>query len=232
MSTLAENTTKLSIIIVNYETPTYAHDLLATLGNDNDVEIILIDNSKENKLEDTINREFPYVQYHFTGKNLGFSGGINFGLLEARGEWIFILNADTKVSIEDIKKLLLIAEKNNTLVAVPKLTGKDGVVQNNIGNLPTIGRNPINWLTNKPVFFDCNTIQEEKQVTLVSGVAMLFHKNVIDEIGYFDDQNYFIDFVDFDFSRKLAANKIPILYIPQVTVVHYTNIPFQPNGIN
>jgi GT2 family glycosyltransferase len=227
MTTLAEGTTHLSIIIVNYETSTYAHDLLATLGQDKNTEVIFIDNSRENTIENIINKEFPYVQYHFTGKNLGFSGGINFGLLEARGEWIFILNADTKVSIEDIKKLLMITKKNNAMVAVPKLTGKNGRVQNNVGNLPSFGKNPIDWLTNKPTFFDCKTIHKEQEVTLVSGVAMLFHKNVIDEIGYFDDQNYFIDFVDFDFSRKLAENKIPIVYIPQVTVVHYTDIPFK-----
>ncbi|HLL61052.1 MAG TPA: glycosyltransferase family 2 protein [Candidatus Nitrosocosmicus sp.] len=228
MSTEKTSEPSISIIIVHYETPHYALKLLETLGTGTNIEILLVDNSRTNELQDQIIDTFPSIRYLYTGKNLGFSGGINYGLLEARGEWNFVLNSDTKASIQDIKKLIMITKSKNYLVAAPKLLAQDSSVQNNVGFLPTFTKDPINWLRNKPRFLDCKNIFEEKEVSLLSGTAMLFHKSVIEEIGYFDDENYFIDFVDFDFSRRLMEHKISILYVPQVQIIHYTDIPFKP----
>src|SRR5437763_1590792 len=42
--------------------------------------------------------EFPNTRFLLSKKNLGFAGGNNWGLQQARGEFIFIVNNDTDLT--------------------------------------------------------------------------------------------------------------------------------------
>src|SRR5882724_12013114 len=60
------------------------------------IEIIVVDNnSPKEKPSEEVKRNYPHIRFIQNSKNLGFAGGNNTGLREARGDYIFLLNNDT-----------------------------------------------------------------------------------------------------------------------------------------
>ncbi len=211
--------TQLSIIIINYQTDDLVLNLLQGLGVDADVEIILVDQSPINTLETKLPKRNDQ-RYFFVGKNLGFSGGNNYGVAQSRGEWILLLNSDTLVSSSSIRKLISITKENDCLVSAPKLAGSDARVQNNVGFFDSFRRSPINFLFARPRFIDCSAIKKIIEVDLLTGAAMLIHRSVFDKIGLLDEKNFFMYFEDIDFSMRLHNSGIKVLYVPDVEINH------------
>ena len=218
MST-TNNSPKLSIVIVNYQTDGLVLDLLRGIKSNGLIEIILVDNSPKNTLEKKLPRRED-LHYLFTGENLGFSGGNNLGISKARGEWLFLLNSDTVTNNSDILRLLKTTINEKYLVSCPKLIRPNGTVQNNIGYFDKFFTNPTNKIFARPRLINCTNISENTPVDLLTGTAMLIHKSVFEKIGYLDDKNFFMYFEDIDFSYRLYKTRIKALYCPGVKIIH------------
>lgn len=210
---------QLSIIILNYKTDDLILNLLSHLEKKSGVEIIIVDNSPDNILSKKIVNRSD-IRYFFIGKNLGFSGGNNFGIKRAAGDWILLLNSDTIVSTSDLLRLLLITQASHRLVAAPKLLTKSKNIQNNVGYFDGLFENPINYLFVRPRFVDCSKITSEVDVDLLTGAAMLIHRSVFNKVGLLDEERFFMYFEDIDFSLRLHKAGIKVLYVPSVQVVH------------
>ena len=52
------------------------------------------------------NADYPNTRLLVSKKNLGFSGGNNWGIRQARGEFIFIVNNDTDLTPDIIQRLM------------------------------------------------------------------------------------------------------------------------------
>ena len=220
MADRKEKNINLSIITINYQTDNLVIDLLKKLTPKVGVEIIIVDNSPS----DTLRAGLPNrndLKYFFVGKNLGFSGGNNFGLARARGEWLLLLNSDTLVSTEDVLALLSETKKSKNLVSAPKLIQPDGKTQDNVGYFDSFFVHPLNYLFVRPRFLNCSSVNQPIQVDLLTGAAMLIHSSVFTRIGYLDDQNFFMYFEDLDFSYRLNRAGIEVLYYPKVKIVHF-----------
>ncbi|EKD52977.1 MAG: hypothetical protein ACD_61C00186G0014 [uncultured bacterium] len=210
----------LSIIIINYCTDDLILNLLRQLKTHAGVEIILVDNSPI----ETLSKRLPKrndVHYYFTGKNLGFSGGNNYGLSRASGEWLFLLNSDTLVNTEDVLALLSETKKSKYLVSAPKLIQPDGKTQNNVGYFDSLFRNPINFLFARPRFLKCSEVRKTTEVELLTGAAMMIHDSVLQRVGLLDEKNFFMYFEDLDFSYRLKKAGIKVLYNPNMKITHF-----------
>lgn len=221
MADREKKTPEVSIVILNYQTGQLVLDLVKSLGKNPEIEIIVVDNSPEETLGKDLAKVNIETRYFFKGKNLGFSGGNNYGIKQALGEWILLLNSDTLTTSKDVLSLLEITKKNNFLVGAPKLVGREGKVQNNVGYFDGLLKDPINWLFARPRFIECGELNKEKEVNLLTGAAMLIHKSVFEKMGVLDDKNYFMYFEDIDFSYRLYQKGIKVLYVPQVKIVHF-----------
>lgn len=214
---------EVSVIIINYNTDQYILDLLFRIySNDTRIEIIVVDNSDKNTLQEKLVK-FPNVKYIFNNSNLGFAKANNVGVKQARGEWLYLLNSDTLTSGNDILKLKNITEKNNCLASCPRLIHRDSSIQNSIGYFDSFVKNPINCLFLRPRFVDGENINKNTSVDFCIFAAVLIHRSVINEIGLLDERFYFY-FEDIDYSYQLFKNKIPILYVADVTITHFGGI--------
>ena len=211
--------TSLSIISVNFKTDKLVLDLLGELEPYKGVEIIIVDNSPVNTLEEILPKRKD-LSYFFTGKNLGFSGGNNFGIKRAKGEWLLLLNSDALVSTSELLKLLEVTRKENYLVSAPRLIQPDGKIQNNIGCFDSFGKNPVSHIFARPRFLNCSKIKENTKCDLLTGAAMLIHRSLLDKVGLLDDKNYFMYFEDIDFSYRLYRAGVKVLYVPGIKVIH------------
>ena len=93
---------EVSIIILTYNSAPFIESLLNSLEKfSKDTEIIVVDNSSS---DDTLKiaGKFDFVKTIDSGKNLGFSKGINLGSKNSKGEYLLFLNPDTHFEKGDI----------------------------------------------------------------------------------------------------------------------------------
>lgn len=220
MAEIQKNLYLVSVIIVNYQTPRLIDELLLSLGQDQAIEIILIDNSPVDELSATINNQYPYVQYIFNNANVGFAAAVNEGIKMSQGEWVFILNSDANTTCQEILRLVEIATHNKARVAAPKLIGEDGMGQPTVGMFDGFFRSPVNAVLGRPRMLDSNKIMKQTWVDIATGGAMLVHKSVFKDVGLLDESNFFMYFEDIDFSYRLKRKQISILFVPEVSMLH------------
>ena len=88
----------VSVIIINYNTFQMTCDCIQSViqfTKGVSVEIILVDNASSERNPNDFIIKFPFIKLVTSDKNLGFAGGNNLGLREAKGDLILLLNSDT-----------------------------------------------------------------------------------------------------------------------------------------
>ena len=93
---------KVSVIVLNFNQYKLTIDCIESLLKQSfeDFEIILIDNFSKDESYKKFMDKFennPQIKIFQTNKNLGYTGGNNFGVTKSNGNYIAILNNDTEV---------------------------------------------------------------------------------------------------------------------------------------
>jgi GT2 family glycosyltransferase len=91
---------QLSIVIVNYKTPSLVIDCLATIERETsgiDYEVIVVDNDSGDCSGDLVLKAFPSVRWIDMGYNAGFARANNAGIRLSNGGIVLLLNPDTLI---------------------------------------------------------------------------------------------------------------------------------------
>ena len=99
---------KLSVILVNQNSRNELRLALTSLGkatHDISSEIIVVDNASTDASVQMLNTEFPEVELILNDKEEGLSAANNQALLQAKGEYVLLLNPKTIVGAEFFEKL-------------------------------------------------------------------------------------------------------------------------------
>ena len=89
-----KNLSELTVIILTYLTPKKVlFDCIKSI--DKNVNILIIENSKNFQYQKLIDKEFLNVKIICTGKNLGYGAGNNIGIKNSLTKYVLILNPDT-----------------------------------------------------------------------------------------------------------------------------------------
>lgn len=193
------------------------------------LEIILADNNSTDGSADFIQEKFPSAKVLRFNKNLGFPEGNNRAIKQAKGNYIFLLNPDTKIESECINKLVEIMEGDKSMgICMPKMLmfnepsviNSAGIIANEILQ----GRDKGAWE------LDCGQYDKEKQILGACGAAMFIRKSLFEKIGYFD-RFYFTYYEDFDFSIRTWWNGYKVNFVPQAVVYHKYR-PFRKDILN
>ena len=169
---------------------------------DHDFEIMVIDNASEEA--DFGNLETYYTTNQFWWRaalhicrqreNMGFSGGNNVGIRQALkngADWVVLLNNDTWVEKDFMKRLKAVLSVKNGVVGVPLVEGNG-----------TAYCGKIRWLKSTLIHINdlrCRYV-DKCQIYAIGG-AVAIHKNVLEKIGLLDEK-YFLYFEDADFSIR------------------------------
>jgi GT2 family glycosyltransferase len=89
---------KVSIIVVNWNGERLLHSCLSALYRQThtDREIILVDNGSSDNSVSLVREHFPETRLVELVENRGFGGGKSAGLACAKGEFIALINNDTR----------------------------------------------------------------------------------------------------------------------------------------
>ncbi|MGH9120978.1 MAG: glycosyltransferase family 2 protein, partial [Acidimicrobiales bacterium] len=83
---------RTSVVVLSYRPGNWLEACLASVVDQAD-EVIVVDNGSEGSAASAIAKEAGAVVVR-SGSNLGFAGGVNLGLAQARGEIVALLNDD------------------------------------------------------------------------------------------------------------------------------------------
>src|ERR1700677_4776848 len=134
---------ELSIICVNWNSLEYLRECVRSVYAETkgiDFEIIVVDNASPEGGIDTLRDEFPQIKVVKSPDNLGFARATKLGFQDSSGQYVLLLNPDTRLAGPAINQLL------NAIKSLPdagivggKLLNSDLSVQTQaIQKFPTI----------------------------------------------------------------------------------------------
>ncbi len=193
------------------------------------LEIILADNASTDGSADFVQQKFPSIKVLRFDKNYGFAEGNNIAIKQAKGDYIFLLNPDTKVEPECVNKLVETMEKDKNIgICMPKMLifNEPSVINSTgiIANKVLQGRDRGAWE------LDCGQYDRERQILGACGAGMFIRRNLFEKIGYFD-RLYFAYYEDLDFSIRTRWSGYKINFVPQAIVYHKYR-PFRKDIFN
>ena len=184
------------------------------------MEVIVVDNASKQDEASVISEHYPQVKVVRSSKNLGFAGGNNLGIKEAKGKYILLINNDTYFKEFNIDALIERLESSDkTGIVCPKLRF-------------AWGNNPIQFagytsLSNITVRNQAMGFGEEDNgqyntahpTPYAHGAAMLIKRESIEKVGLMPDC-YFLYYEEIDWSMMFTRAGYEIWYDPACTVYH------------
>lgn len=216
------NQPDISIITVNYNGMNDTEELIKSLRNHNSLpyELIVVDNASRINEAELLQNKYPDIITIRSEKNLGFSGGNNLGIRQAKGKYIFLLNNDTYIEENTFHYLI------ETLERRPKA----GVVSPKIKfafppcHIQFAGYLPLSHITlrNDLIGFgeeDKGQYNIAQRTPYCHGAAMMLKKEVIEKVGLMPEI-YFLYYEELDWCTQIGNMGYELWYEPRCTVFH------------
>jgi GT2 family glycosyltransferase len=167
-------------------------------------EVIVVDDGSIDDTGSMIASKFPQVRY-FYQPNLGVSAARNFGIRQARGLWIALLDSDDEWRPAKLEKQL------DALNNAP-----DSLVCHSdeiwIRNGKRVNQMLKHTKSGGRIFKQCLPL------CAISPSAVILHRTVFDRIGLFDETLPACE--DYDFWLRVCA-QLPVLFIAEPLIIKY-----------
>lgn len=228
---------KVSIVIVNFQTPQLVVDCLDALDNekskDDQFNTFIVDNNSGDdsvKVLDAWINSSRYTSQHqlvVHTSNSGFSSGNNIGINASISEFVLLLNSDTIVRPGAIDSLVKTLQDNPQMgMASPRLEWPDGSPQESCFRF----HRPINELIRSAATGPITKLFKRYEVPLrvsdkvlypewTSFACVLIRRQVFEDIGLLDEE-FFMYFEDVDFCKRAREAGWGIIHNPEAHVVH------------
>ena len=216
-----ESSAKVSIIVVNWNGKRFLQDCLSSLSSQTYInrEIILVDNNSADSSLEFVKIEFPEVKVVVLDENRGYAGGNLAALRVARGEFIALVNNDTRADQRWLENLIRpIIENPAVGICASKLifsekreidSAGNGITTAAVGFNRGLGKGVALFKTPELVFSAC-------------GAAALYRRRMLDQVGFLDKDFFLYDEdTDLSFRAQLAGWKCA--YVPKAIVYHVSN---------
>jgi hypothetical protein len=192
--------------------------------------VLLVDNGSPDGSGERLHRDFPDVPYLQTGENLGYTGGNNRGFawaLAHGADHVVVLNNDTEVEPDCIRRLVAVAESDRSVgLVAPKIFihGAPGTLWFAGGDLALARGTGRHRGENRAdaAFAPGHAAGE---ITFATGCCFLITRRALEATGGFDDA-FFAYNEDVDLSWRLIDAGFRLHYEPAARLYH--KVPVVP----
>lgn len=217
-----------TIITVNFHQAEVTIDLLKSVAkwySPSEVEIIIVDNGANESNETAFLPYFGNITYIQSKENLGFAGGNNLGIKQAKGDYIFLLNNDTEIPERCIETLTAELETNENIGLLSPLLlyfDQKDLVQ-------YAGFTPMNYLVARNAYvgqFEKNVGQfndQTYQTGFCHGAAVICRKADLLKAGLMDE-TYFLYYEELDWCEKFKRIGKQIWFTGKTYVYHKESV--------
>jgi len=212
---------KVSVVVVNWNGKRFLEDCLGSLSRQTyaNREIILVDNGSTDSSVSYVREKFPDVKIIELRENTGFTGGNSAGLKTAAGDFVALVNNDTRADDRWLENLVEPMRKDPRIgICASKLVVADTESIDSAGD----GMTSAGVGFNRGHGADLNTYSSLEPVFAACAAGALYRRKMIDEIGFLDEDFFLYDEdVDLSFRGQSAGWKC--VYVPDAIVHHRGN---------
>jgi len=230
----------LSIIIVSWRVKDLLKDCLNSIYNKTenlDYEVFVVDNDSKDGTEEMIKQQFPKVNLIVNENNIGFAKANNQAIKISKGDYILLLNPDTKLVDNSIKKAYESMRINNQIGIIGcRMYNPDNTNQPSVRKFPTFFAMFLIMLKLHHLILNTKTMndylekdfdyEKSQEVDQVMGAFFMINRKVIDSIGLLD-QHYFIWFEEVDYCRRVKNSGFKIIYLSDCKIIHHYGQSFK-----
>jgi GT2 family glycosyltransferase len=228
---------KLSIVIVYYEDYKALSKLLDSINNNkikHVFELIVVNNNPDEIIKTKLLRNYKNIQYIESPGNIGYAAGNNLGVKHAGGEYLFILNPDTKIVSGKIDNLIKYLDENkNSAIIAPNLVNTQNTLFDKQGTRILTPLRGLFSLTILNKLLPNNKYYREyymtdkpknifREVEVVPGTAFFIRKNIFNQLNGFDE-HFFLFFEENDLCKRVKDMGLRIFMSPDLTLEHDWN---------
>jgi GT2 family glycosyltransferase len=215
----------VTIVVLNYNRP---QDTIECIRSIDDIDypnykILLIDNCSTDSSVEILSKQLKDVEIIKTEKNLGYTGGVNFGLKmaqEKQTDYILLINNDTLVEKTFLTEIVS-AMENDLKAAVACGTI---LCEHNRKEIWYAGGKIVKWRglaihNGKKSIFNYEISKLPVYTTFVTGCMMLIRAGYLQKIGQ-EDERFFMYLDDIELSARIQRRGYKLLYVSTSVIYH------------
>ncbi|HHS96957.1 MAG TPA: glycosyltransferase family 2 protein [Chloroflexi bacterium] len=219
----------VSIVILNWNGLEDTAACLASLAAVDypALEVVVVDNGSTDGSPTILQQRFPGLILLETGENLGYAGGNNVGLryaLERGAEYVLLLNNDTEVAPDFLRRMVEVAEADERVGAVGPM-----IYYHSRPDVIWSAGGAIDWRRGRTRMVGVDEPDRgqfgtaPREVDFVTGCAMLVRREATERAGLLDER-FFLYYEEVEWCVRIRRAGFRILHVPTARVWH--KIPF------
>lgn len=209
----------VSIIIVNYKTPQLVircvESIYATLKDDIDFEIIVVDNDSGDGSEGIVKERFGRINWINNEENEGFGRANNIGILASGGKYVLLINSDVIVLENSITACLAEMEQNQSIgVLGCTLLNEDGSIQGFTSTVASYRK-----ILDLNLIYNYFIQPKNMPVKAIMGSFMLMPKSTLEDCGLFDP-DFFMYSEEIELCHRITKKGYQLKFLKDIHVIH------------
>ena len=221
---------KLSVVIVSWNVKDLLAGCLESLYPDLAgiaAEVIVVDNASSDDTAHMVANRYPLAQLIECPRNVGFATANNLGIRRSAGEYVLLLNPDTKIIPGAVPGMLSFLDSHPRAGAVgPRLLNPDGSLQHSCSPAPTLF-GEFRRLFHLPgtrhdgyYAMEGWDAQAPHDTDILLGACILLPRKALEQVGLMDE-DYFMYTEETDLCYRLRVNQWELYWLPTAQVVHF-----------
>ncbi len=228
--------TSLRIIIVNYNVRHFLAKCLDSIMSSDlgayKIEVYVVDNNSVDGSQSFIKENYPWVTFIENKENVGFAVANNQALEEASTDYVLLLNPDTILAKDTLRKSIESLELDSKIGAlgVKMVDGRGEFLPESKRAIPTAWNSfcklsGLSSLFPKSRWFSGYNLgylaeNENNNVDVLCGAYMMMPTKVIEEVGALDER-FFMYAEDIDLSKRIKEAGYKVFYLSDTQIIHY-----------
>lgn len=225
---------KLSISIVNWNTKGLLNQCLESIYKSSfkDFDVFVVDNNSADGSAEMVKNLFPEVNLLSNTKNLGFAKGNNQAIRLSKGRYILILNPDIILYENTLEQMLSFMDTHPGAGAIGiKLMEADSTETKKgyFRRFPSIIQTILFYTMLDKVCLKNRRLTDKywerldtsgiMEIDQVPGACLFVRKEMLEEIGLFDER-FELFFEDVDLCYRIKKANWKLIYVPSIQAVH------------
>ena len=210
---------KVSLAILNYNGKKYLKTCLDSVREQSyeNIEVVVTDNGSTDGSQGFIGQNYPEVKLVNNPVNVPIVG-YNTGIRNSVGEFVAVLNNDTRLDKDWVKEMVELFESKPFVgmctgkilyLEAPDTLNIGGVTIAKDGSCIVIGENKK----------DDGTFDESKEMFSTCNAGSMYRKKMLDEIGLFDE-DFWLYYEEIDLSWRAYRAGWKSWYHPKAVMYH------------
>lgn len=222
---------KVSVVTVNFNQPMVTEELLATIPESPNTEIIVVDNGSDKDYTLSWKEKYPRVKFIRSETNLGFAGGNNLGIAEAAGDYLFLVNNDTEFTPGLTRQLAQVLDEHPKAGMVsPKIK-----YYNNKDIIQYAGYTPVNYYTCRN---SCIGLREKDNgqydhiiapTAYCHGAAMMVRRAALEKAGLMNE-GFFLYYEELDWCERIKKSGYETWVCTDAVIYHKESVSVGKNS--